>query len=321
MGPWCKVTAIVRTTLPEAVEPRRQQDGSPGRHRHAGEGLRRLPPLLPPGSQGLPHPARDPPRAGSPGPSGTPHTRAAVETASWRSLRWRRSSGRSDAARMPEAVSCSRSGCGRSPPLPPRGAGGRAGARPTGGGAPRRCWQIPAGVLLAIAAVLASGAPLRVEPAEGAPSPAVQRGRVLYQRHCASCHGRDLEGQPGWKHRLPDGRWPAPPHDGSGHTWHHPDSYLIAVIRQGGQALAPPGFRSGMPAFGRVLSEPEIRSILALIKSRWPERIRKLQPRDLPHPKPPLPAGDPAPPKAGGGGSRAHRALPAVDPPRTPPAP
>jgi mono/diheme cytochrome c family protein len=40
----------------------------------------------------------------------------------------------------------------------------------------------------------------------------VTRGKMIYAEHCASCHGANLEGQPDWQHRLPNGRMPAPPH-------------------------------------------------------------------------------------------------------------
>ena len=49
-------------------------------------------------------------------------------------------------------------------------------------------------------------------------------GRQVYAANCASCHGAELEGQPDWGEPLPNGRYPAPPHDASGHTWHHPDA-------------------------------------------------------------------------------------------------
>ena len=48
-------------------------------------------------------------------------------------------------------------------------------------------------------------------------------GAAVYVKHCASCHGANREGQPNWRERRPDGRLPAPPHDASGHTWHHAD--------------------------------------------------------------------------------------------------
>jgi mono/diheme cytochrome c family protein len=105
----------------------------------------------------------------------------------------------------------------------------------------------------------------------------VERGAALYARACASCHGRNLEGQPDWRRPLPDGGLPAPPHDESGHTWHHPDEVLFRITKFGGAAEAPPGFKSNMPAFAGVLSDDEIRAVLAYIKRSWPEPIRARQ--------------------------------------------
>lgn len=109
---------------------------------------------------------------------------------------------------------------------------------------------------------------------------AVSRGRGLYNEICASCHGENLEGQPKWRSPGEDGRYPAPPHDASGHTWHHSDADLIAYITLGGEeALAQMGvrFNSGMPGFGEVLTPKDVDDILAYIKSRWPKRERGVQ--------------------------------------------
>ena len=103
------------------------------------------------------------------------------------------------------------------------------------------------------------------------------RGRQLYDLHCAACHGAKLEGQPKWRERLPNGKLPAPPHDASGHTWHHPDRVLFEITRNGIAHFAPPGYASDMPAFGGRLSDDDIRAVLAYIKSTWPEETRKLQ--------------------------------------------
>lgn len=107
----------------------------------------------------------------------------------------------------------------------------------------------------------------------------VSRGAVVYAEHCASCHGAKLEGQPNWRRRNKDGTLPAPPHDASGHTWHHPDDLLFAYTKKGGQALAPEGFTSNMPAFAGVLSNSDIWAVLAFIKSRWPDEVRARQAR------------------------------------------
>jgi mono/diheme cytochrome c family protein len=101
----------------------------------------------------------------------------------------------------------------------------------------------------------------------------VKLGARLYAQQCAACHGAKLEGQPDWRRRLPNGRLPAPPHDESGHTWHHPDHVLFAITRNG---LVPPyaskGYESDMPAFAGKLSDDEIWAVLAYIKSHWTSR-------------------------------------------------
>jgi mono/diheme cytochrome c family protein len=98
----------------------------------------------------------------------------------------------------------------------------------------------------------------------------IARGERIYAQHCAACHGAKLEGQPEWRKRLPDGRLPAPPHDESGHTWHHPDRVLFAISKNGlVPPYAPPAYESDMPAFAGRLADDEIWAVLAFIKSRW----------------------------------------------------
>jgi S-disulfanyl-L-cysteine oxidoreductase SoxD len=103
----------------------------------------------------------------------------------------------------------------------------------------------------------------------------VERGSAIYAQTCAECHGDKLQGQPDWRVKNPDGTLPAPPHDETGHTWHHPDNLLFDTIKYGGQKNAPQGFTSGMLPYEDVLSDEEIMASLAYIKSRWPEEIRK----------------------------------------------
>ena len=112
-------------------------------------------------------------------------------------------------------------------------------------------------------------------PADPANARQVARGQTIYARYCAACHGANLEGQPNWKKRLPNGRMPAPPHDASGHTWHHPDSILFGITKHGlvPGKFAPPKYESDMPSFGEQLSDEEIWAVLAYIKSNWPGKI------------------------------------------------
>ncbi|MHA1597281.1 MAG: c-type cytochrome [Alphaproteobacteria bacterium] len=105
----------------------------------------------------------------------------------------------------------------------------------------------------------------------------VAMGKAVYADNCAACHGVNLEGQPNWQVKNADGTLPAPPHDATGHTWHHADSLLFKITKDGGQAGAPAGFTSAMPGFKDSLSDAEIWAVLAYIKSRWPEAARKRQ--------------------------------------------
>jgi mono/diheme cytochrome c family protein len=107
----------------------------------------------------------------------------------------------------------------------------------------------------------------------------VELGKVLYANHCAACHGANLQGQPNWRDRMANGRLPAPPHDKTGHTWHHPDPLLVDMIKNGlvPGRTAPPGYESDMPAYDGVLSDDEIIAIIAYIKSTWPPGVLKAQ--------------------------------------------
>jgi mono/diheme cytochrome c family protein len=124
-------------------------------------------------------------------------------------------------------------------------------------------------------ALLAADDPTKPNPDDPA---RVGRGKVVYDQHCASCHGAKLEGQPNWRKRLPGGRVPAPPHDPTGHTWHHSDKQLFEMTKIGPAGLAP-GYQSDMPGFKDVLSDADIWAVLSYIESTWPPEIRARQQR------------------------------------------
>lgn len=119
-------------------------------------------------------------------------------------------------------------------------------------------------------------APSYIDPSDQS---LVARGNSIYATHCAVCHGTKLEGQPEWRKRLPNGHLPAPPHDESGHTWHHPDSVLFDIVKNGlvPGRTAPDGYQSDMPAYAQVLSDAEVDAVLAYIKSTWPADILATQ--------------------------------------------
>ncbi len=106
------------------------------------------------------------------------------------------------------------------------------------------------------------------------------KGEAIYAQSCAACHGENLEGQADWRSPGANGRMPAPPHDETGHTWHHSDEVLFAYTKLGGtELMAQRGidFDSGMPGFEGQLTDQEIWNVLAYIKSTWPEDVRARQ--------------------------------------------
>lgn len=104
----------------------------------------------------------------------------------------------------------------------------------------------------------------------------VALGKQIYTQHCASCHGADLKGQPDWQRRSADGLLPAPPHDESGHTWHHPAQVLFDITKYGVQKFAGADYQSAMQPYEGVISDAEIVAVLSYIKSTWPARVQRV---------------------------------------------
>ena len=111
----------------------------------------------------------------------------------------------------------------------------------------------------------------------------VQRGRLVYEQHCAACHGLEGRGQPGdWRVRNADGMYPPPPLDDSGHAWHHPTAVLRDAIREG----SPPG-EGKMPPWKDKLTDREINDVIVYIKSLWSDPIyrrwQEIEQRSMEH--------------------------------------
>jgi len=131
-------------------------------------------------------------------------------------------------------------------------------------------WRLPAAALVILlgAAVLSA---VKVGRA-GAVRARLALGAQVYADHCAVCHGPNGEGEYPQAPLSPgaDGQFPAPPHDSTGHTWHHPDGLIETIILEG---RIDPGFKP-MPAFGEELSPVEIEAVIAFIKTWWtPEQV------------------------------------------------
>lgn len=136
-----------------------------------------------------------------------------------------------------------------------------------------------AAAVAAVVAAVAALDPFGATPGGASLQPGdakvVAQGQSIYQTHCAACHGAKLEGQPNWRERDAKGLLPAPPHDASGHTWHHPDDVLVRITKLGvAKAANLKDYASAMPAYERVLSDQEIVAVLSWIKAQWPAPIR-----------------------------------------------
>lgn len=134
--------------------------------------------------------------------------------------------------------------------------------------------------ILGAAAILYSmtrpSGPTFIDPAD---QTLVMQGKAIYTNNCAACHGESLQGQPNWRERMANSRLPAPPHDKTGHTWHHPDAMLVDMVKNGlvPGKTAPRGYVSDMPAYGATLSDEEIIAVIAYIKSTWPPKVLEAQ--------------------------------------------
>ncbi len=98
----------------------------------------------------------------------------------------------------------------------------------------------------------------------------IARGKIVYESNCVSCHQVNLVGAENWKGVDEDGHQKAPPLNGTGHTWHHDDKTLHSIIKYGLVKLVE-GYEGKMMGFEENLSDKDIDSVLAYIKSYWPK--------------------------------------------------
>lgn len=96
----------------------------------------------------------------------------------------------------------------------------------------------------------------------------VSAGARVFQANCAACHGKQAEGADNWRKTGADGKYPAPPLNGSGHAWHHPLNILFHTIKNGS-----PGGQGNMPAWAGKLRDEEIVAVIAWMQSKWPREI------------------------------------------------
>jgi len=93
-------------------------------------------------------------------------------------------------------------------------------------------------------------------------------GQQLYLKNCAVCHGKNAEGGENWQKLNEDGKYPPPPLNGTGHTWHHSTKALTNVIKNGTGKIG-----GNMPAWKDKLKNKDIEAILVFIQAQWPDEL------------------------------------------------
>ena len=91
----------------------------------------------------------------------------------------------------------------------------------------------------------------------------LELGAEKYAASCAGCHGVDGAGNT---------QVGAPGLNGSAHSWHHDDGYLINQLRYGGM---------GMPAVAADWTDEEVDAVISYFKSWWDPQQRAMQPGDI----------------------------------------
>jgi mono/diheme cytochrome c family protein len=128
----------------------------------------------------------------------------------------------------------------------------------------------------ALAAFLVHGAAGASEPPAIDPA-VVERGKAVYEKYCALCHGAAAEGAPNWQVRDKLGEVPAPPHNQEGHSWRHADMMLYHTVHDGARNPFNPSQRFTMPGFQFVLTPGEIGSVLTYLRTLWTPEQREFQ--------------------------------------------
>ena len=96
-------------------------------------------------------------------------------------------------------------------------------------------------------------------------------GKSVFDENCLVCHGKAAVGlTKDWKKTLPNGKYPAPPLNGTAHTCHHSPKILLNIINAGGAKLG-----GWMPGFKNQLSEEEKQAVLDYLYSLWSKDIQQ----------------------------------------------
>lgn len=92
----------------------------------------------------------------------------------------------------------------------------------------------------------------------------IAQGKAVYERDCKVCHGDAKTGAGATEN--------SPPHGRTGHTWHHADGHLKAII------LGTMEYEGKtMPSFEGQITDEELDAVLEYIKTGWDSEQRAWQ--------------------------------------------
>ena len=92
----------------------------------------------------------------------------------------------------------------------------------------------------------------------------IEQGRAVYARDCEVCHGDARTGAGATVN--------SPPHGRTGHTWHHADGQLKAII------LGTMEYEGKtMPSFEGKITDEELDAVLEYMKAGWDGEQRAWQ--------------------------------------------
>ncbi len=98
---------------------------------------------------------------------------------------------------------------------------------------------------LVLAAVFLTGC-FSDEDGDAQTQKSIQLGNITFEKNCISCHGKAGQGLvKDWKKTQANGKYPAPPINGTAHAWHHSPKALLTTINNGGIKIGGwmPGFK------------------------------------------------------------------------------
>lgn len=119
-------------------------------------------------------------------------------------------------------------------------------------------------------------------PAERFDINRIARGALLFQEHCAQCHGPEAQGHPDWQRAKQEGYVAAPPLDGTGPVTRLSQAQMVQIIRNGLKQNGKPV----MPSWKGRVKDDEIADVITWFQALWPGEVYARWQQDKGNPAP-----------------------------------